>query len=128
MVTSIFFLKFYGYFFFLFAEGLLISKKGIEVMIAASKDETHVMFTGMLSLLIGLPVIILQNIWTLDVLGFVTFIGWMSVLKGVVRIAFPSFVVQKMERYKNSESKVWLIIAVLIGAGLMYCGYYPYWC
>ena len=94
-------------------------------MIAASKDETHVMFTGMLSLLIGLPVIILQNIWTLDVLGFVTFIGWMSVLKGVVRIAFPSFVVQKMERNKNSESKVWLIIAVLIGAGLMYCGYYP---
>jgi len=82
----------------------------------------------MLSLLIGLPVIILHNIWTLDVLGFVTFIGWMSVLKGVVRIAFPSFVVQKMERYKNSESKVWLIIAVLIGAGLMYCGYYPYWC
>lgn len=82
----------------------------------------------MLSLLIGLPVIILQNIWTLDVLGFVTFIGWMSVLKGVVRIAFPSFVVQKMERNKNSESKVWLIIAVLIGAGLMYCGYYPYWC
>ena len=52
----------------------------------------------------------------------------MSVLKGVVRIAFPSFVVQKMERYKNSESKVWLIIALLIGAGLMYCGYYPYWC
>ena len=128
METSIFFLKFYGYFFFLFAGALLISKKGMEVMIAASKDETHVMFTGMLSLLIGLPVIILQNIWTLDVLGFVTFIGWMSVLKGVVRIAFPSFVVQKMERNKNSESKVWLIIAVLIGAGLMYCGYYPYWC
>ena len=96
-------------------------------MIAASKDETHIMFTGMLNLIIGLPVIILHNIWTFDVLGFVTFIGWNSVLKGVVRIAFPSFVVKKMES-NNSESKVWLIIAVLIGAGLMYCGYYPYWC
>ena len=53
METSIFFLKFYGYFFFLFAGALLISKKGMEVMIAASKDETHVMFTGMLSLMIG---------------------------------------------------------------------------
>ncbi len=96
-------------------------------MIAASKDETHIMFTGMLSLIIGLPVIILHNIWTFDVLGFVTFIGWISVVKGVVRIAFPSFVVKKMESY-NSESKVWLITAILIGAGLMYCGYYPYWC
>ena len=127
METSIFFLKFYGYFFFLFAGALLISKKGMKVMIAASKDETHIMFAGMLSLIIGLPVIILHNIWTLDVLGFVTFIGWNSVVKGIVRIAFPSFVVKKMESY-NSESKVWLIIAVLIGAGLMYCGYYPYWC
>ena len=126
METSIFFLKFYGYFFFLFASALLISKKGMKVMIAASKDETHIIFTGMLSLIIGLPVIILHNIWSFDVLGFVTFIGWMSVLKGVVRIAFPSFVVNKMESY-NSESKVWLIVAVLIGAGLMYCGYYPYW-
>ena len=53
METSIFFLKFYGYFFFLFAGALLISKKGMKVMIAASKDETHVMFTGMLSLMIG---------------------------------------------------------------------------
>ena len=126
METSIFFLKFYGYFFFLFAGALLISKKGMKVMIAAFKDETHIMFTGMLSLIIGLPVIILHNIWTFDVLGFVTFIGWISVVKGVVRIAFPSFVVKKMESY-NSESKGWLIIAVLIGAGLMYCGYYPYW-
>jgi len=126
METSIFFLKFYGYFFFLFAGALLISKKGMKVMIAASKDETHIMFTGMLSLIIGLPVIILHNIWTFDVLGFVTFIGWISVVKGVVRIAFPSCVVKKIESY-NSESKVWLIIAVLIGAGLMYCGYYPYW-
>ncbi len=127
METSIFFLKFYGYFFFLFAGALLISKKGMKVMIAAFKDETHIMFTGMLSLIIGLPVIILHNIWTFDVLGFVTFIGWISVVKGVVRIAFPSFVVKKMESY-NSESKVWLIIAVLIGAELLYCGYYPYWC
>ena len=128
METSIFFLKFYGYFFFLFAGALLFSKKAMEVMIIAGKDEKHVMLTGMLSLFIGLPVIILHNIWTFDVLGFVTFIGWVSVVKGVVRIAFPSFVVRKMERYKSSQSKVWLIIAVMIGLGLMYCGYYPYWC
>ena len=95
-------------------------------MVAASKNETHVIFTGILSLLIGLPVIILHNILTFDVLGFVTFIGWMSVLKGVVRITFPSFIVQKMESYKNTESKAWLIVAVILGLGLMYFGYYPY--
>ena len=127
MELSIFFVKFYGYFFFLFAGALLISRDGREVMIQASKEKSHVMLTGMLSLIIGLPVIILHNIWTFDVLGLVTFIGWMSTLKGVVRIAKPSFVIKKMEMY-DADSKRWLYVAVLIGAGLMYCGYYPYWC
>ena len=109
MDISIFFVKFYGYFFFLFAGALLISKKGREVMIAASKDETHIMFTGMLSLFIGLPVIILHNIWTFDVLGFVTFIGWISVVKGVVRIAFPSFVVKKMDELEHKCDYIFLV-------------------
>lgn len=125
---SIFFIKFYGYFMFLFAGALLLSKEGRKMMIKTSQDETQVILTGMISLLIGLPVIILHNIWTADIVGFITFIGWMSVLKGVVRIAYPSFVVNKMKNYTEKSSTIWLIVAILLGSGLMYCGYYPYWC
>ena len=112
---------------FLFAGALLISKEGKKWMIKSSQDETNIVLTGIISLLIGLPVIILHNIWTADVLGFITFIGWTSTLKGVVRIAFPSFVVNKMKKYTENSSNIWLIFAMLLGAGLMYCGYYPYW-
>ena len=96
---SIFFIKFYGYFMFLFAGALLISKEGRKMMIKTSQDETQVILTGMISLIIGLPVIILHNVWTADILGFITLIGWTTSLKGVVRIAFPSFVVNKMKKY-----------------------------
>ena len=126
MDYSIFFIKFYGYFIFLFAGALLISKDGRKVIITQSKE--NIMLTGMISLIIGLPVIILHNIWKADVSGLVTFIGWMSTLKGVVRIAYPSFVVNKMKNYTENSSNIWLIFAMLLGAGLMYCGYYPYWC
>ena len=125
---SIFFIKFYGYFMFLFAGSLLISKDGRKVMISASKEKSHIMLTGMISLIIGLPVIIMHNIWTADILGFITFFGWISTLKGVVRIAFPAFVVNKMKNYTENSFNIWLIFAMLLGAGLMYCGYYPYWC
>ena len=125
---SIFFIKFYGYFIFLFAGALLISKEGRKMMIKTSQEETQVILTGMISLLIGLPVIILHNVWTADILGFITFVGWMSVLKGVVRIAYPSFVVNKMKNYTEKSANIWLVVAVALGAGLMYCGYYPYWC
>lgn len=127
MDYSIFFIKFYGYFMFLFAGALLISKEGKKWMIKSSQDETNIVLTGIISLLIGLPVIILHNIWTADVLGFITFIGWMSTLKGVVRIAFPSFVVNKMKKSTVNSLNIWLIFAMLLGAGLIYCGYYPYW-
>ena len=113
---------------FLFAGALLISKEGKKWMIKSSQDETNIVLTGIISLLIGLPVIILHNIWTADVLGFITFIGWMSTLKGVVRIAFPSFVANKMKKKTENNLNILLIFAMLLGAGLMYCGYYPYWC
>ena len=128
MEYSIFFIKFYGYFMFLFAGALLISKEGRKWMIKSSQDETNIVLTGIISLLIGLPVIILHNIWTADVLGFITFIGWMTTLKGVVRIAFPSFVANKMKEKTENSLNILLIFAMLLGAGLMYCGYYPYWC
>ena len=109
---------------FLFAGALLINKEGMKKLY---QDETNIMIGGVISLLIGLPVIILHNIWTTDVLGVITYIGWMSTLKGVVRIAFPSFVVNKMKKSTVNSLKIWLIFAMLLGAGLIYCGYYPYW-
>ena len=113
---------------FLFAGALLISKDGRKVGIAVSKEKSQIMLTGIISLIIGLPVIILHNIWTADVVGFITFIGWMSTLKGVVRIAFPSHVVNMMKNFTENSLNIWLIFAMLLGAGLIYCGYYPYWC
>lgn len=127
MDYSIFFIKFYGYFFFLMAAALLLSKDGRETMLSVAKDKSFVVLTGFVSLMMGLPVVILHNIWTADVLGFITFVGWMSTVKGVVRIAKPSFVVQKMESYNGASSKIWLVVALVIGAGLMCAGYYPYW-
>lgn len=127
MEYSIFFVKFYGYFFFLMGVALLF-KDGRETILLLSIDKSFVVLTGFVSLMIGLPGVILHNIWTPDVLGFVTFVAWMSTIKGVVRIAKPSYVVQKMERFQNSSNKVWIISAVLLGLGLMYAGYYPYWC
>lgn len=127
MDYSIFFIKFYGYFFFLMSLALLISKEGREAILSVATEKSFVISTGFISLMFGLPVVILHNIWTFDVVGFITFLGWMSVLKGVIRIAKPSVVARMTEKF-DSSSKTWLVIALLIGAGLMYAGYYPYWC
>jgi hypothetical protein len=106
---------------------LLVSKEGRDAVLEVATEKSFIITTGFISLMLGLPVIILHNIWTFDVVGFITFIGWMSVVKGVIRIAKPSVVARMTEKF-DSSSKTWLVIALLIGAGLMYAGYYPYWC
>lgn len=127
MDYTIFFIKFFGYFFFLMSATLLISKEGREAILDVATDHSFIISTGFLSLMLGLPVIILHNEWSFSVVGLVTVIGWMSVLKGVIRIAKPSYVAKLTGQFDVSSSKIWLVLALLIGAGLMYAGYYPYW-
>ena len=127
MEVSIFFVKFYGYLLFLVGIVSLISKDGRAVMLGALKNSDKVMFSGMMSLIIGLPTIILHNIWTADILGFITFLGWSTTVKGIVRIAYPSFVVKKMRNDTEKTLTISAIFSAILGAGLMYCGYFPYW-
>lgn len=127
MDYTIFFIKFFGYFFFLMSAALLVSKEGREAILGVATDKSFIISTGFLSLMFGLPVIILHNIWSFNVVGLVTVIGWLSVLKGVIRIAKPSYVAELTAKF-DSDSKIWLVVVLLIGAGLMYAGYYPYWC
>lgn len=127
MDFTIFFIKFFGYFFFLMSAALLISKEGREAILSVATDKSFIISTGFVSLMLGLPVVILHNIWSFNVVGLVTILGWMSVLKGVIRIAKPSYVAEMTAKF-DPNSKIWLVVALLIGAGLMYAGYYPYWC
>ncbi|MEN1937465.1 hypothetical protein AAIE21_18220 [Paenibacillus sp. 102] len=44
---------------------------------------------GFLSIFLGLSTVILHHVWELNWQGFVTLIGWLSLLKGIYIIAYP---------------------------------------
>lgn len=82
------------------------------------------MFAGSINLLFGLAIAIGHPIWELTWRGLITLIGYISVLKGVMRIAFPD--------QENEVGKIlmqgmgyWIvcIVVVLIGAFLTYYGF-----
>ncbi|KFM99511.1 hypothetical protein D0U04_19540 [Bacillus clarus] len=54
---------------------------------------------GFLSIFLGLSTVILHNIWEFNWRGFVTLIGWLSLLKGIYIIVYP-------EPSKNTDFEV----------------------
>jgi hypothetical protein len=64
----------------------------VMVLSKSSRDEiilttnNHTVLLGLISLLVGLPIIILHNIWVGPWEIVVTLMGWLTVLKGFVRM------------------------------------------
>ena len=80
-----------------------------------------------MALIVGLPVIILHNVWNFNVLGLVTLLGWLSVSKGVIRLAKPSYVARLQQKFTTTATYL-LVFDMLLGLGMMYAGYFHYWC
>ena len=125
MDYSIFFIKFFGYFYFLIGFCFIISKKARENMPAQTKSSPFLM--ALFCLLMGLPVVILHNIWEFSVVGFITLMGWGALVKAVVLLAFPDLIFSKLDNRSDNLLKIRAWVAFIFGLGLMYCGYYPYW-
>ena len=114
-----------GYYMFLNGAIMLISKEARMIMVNNLKDDVFIAISSMISILFGLPFIILHNMWEFNILGLITLFGWGAVLKGVISLAKPSLI--KKKEYTEKSFKTRAIFGVILGLGLMYCGYYPYW-
>ena len=125
-MENIFFVKFMGYLMFLTSGALFFSKEYRTTMLENMKNnDSFVIAMGYITLVIGLPFVILHNVWELNVLGLVTLMGWVTLVKGIVLLAKPSIVKKKDYSEKNLKTRG--LIGALIGLGLMYCGHFPYW-
>ena len=125
MDYTIFFLKFFGYFYLSFFVAFLLNKKLQETMISVIKDDVALFCLSISTLIMSIPVVVLHNIWDFNIVGLVTLIGWGGLLKGILFLAFPDFMRRKAESNKNFKIK--LVVSLIIGLGFLYCAYYPYW-
>jgi hypothetical protein len=123
MSLSIFFAQLLGLYFLILAVFMLFRKKYVEE-IAGDFFATRglLYFAGAINLLIGLIIVIVHNIWVWDWRVVITLLGYLFILKGVVRMAFP-------ETSRAIEPKMlrgyWIIfvIVAIIGIYLTYKGF-----
>ena len=119
MSDTTFVLKFYGYLMILVGFAMLFSKNAREELIKESSK--NIILFGFINLLIGLPIIIIHNKWGGPWEIVVSLMGWLSTIKGFVRILnLPQL--NKVREDKTSESmlKKYSYVIILLGCVFIY--------
>lgn len=124
MDLSIFLAKLIGIYLLIIAFELALRKKEIEKSIKDfSASKGLLIFSGSISLLLGLAIVISHPIYDPDWEGLITLLGYILVASGVIRFAFPSYLQKKIE--KTLHQRYWLLcfILALLGTYLTYSGF-----
>lgn len=102
-------------------------KEYLAIEKEASKNLILVHFSGFTILILALLVVVSHPVWAKDWRVVITLLGWSILIKGILRIFFPKFVVRMIEKKQNNK---WFILGemafLLIGFYLLYYGFIVY--
>ena len=89
--------------------------------IVASKGLLAV--SGEISLIFGLVIVLDHSVWELSWRGLVTLMGYLILLKGIMRLAFPAQVKKCATKMNDAGCWVVLIFLLVVGCYLTYSGF-----
>ena len=127
METSIFIARIFGLCYLILGTGFLFNRKAFQgVMEDFCKNRALVFFAGIFSLVIGVVIILVHNVWVANWTAIITIIGWLGLIKGIWITVFPNTVSGFMQAYQKNENLliVHAIVALIFGAVLTFFGFF----
>jgi hypothetical protein len=92
-------------------------------VIEYTKDKTITISTGYITFLLGLFTAVFHQLWVFDWRVSVTLLGWITLFKGIEKIAFPERVHKKAQMFKKMQW-LWGIIIFFIGLWFFWMSFY----
>jgi len=123
METTTFLAQFWGWLIVITCLIFLIRRKVLlDELFRLVEDKSFTLFSGYIALVIGLATVILHNVWVADWRVAITIFGWISLIKGIVRIGFPEATQKFVPVLKDKPLLIQalLVIAILLGAWLIW--------
>jgi len=96
-----------------------IGAKFLGRVIKMTEDRAITVSTGYITFLLGLITVVLHNVWVADWRVAVTILGWVTLFKGITKIAFPGHINKRAQLFKGQQA-VWGAVILLIGAWLFW--------
>jgi hypothetical protein len=126
MQRSIFLAKLIGPLFFFMGVSLVVNNEAFRLMAdQLLRNYALIYISGTITLVAGLAMVNLHNLWVRDWRVAVTILGWLGVIGGIIRIVVP----QHAAAIGAAElTRPWILITAglvlgLVGAWLSYIGY-----
>lgn len=125
MTASLLLARLLGPLFLVAGLGLLANRAHYRKMLHGFlSDAALYYFSGALALTAGVAILLFHNLWTADWRVLITVIGWLSVLKGVVRLLFPQAGQKAADKLTSPGALLGFgLLAVLLGGWFCYVGY-----
>ena len=125
MELSLFLAKLFGIYLLIIA--VLWAVRGDEISKVVNElfaNRPLVFLSGLLALAIGIAIAISHSVWELNWRGLITLFGYMSIVKGMMRIGFPE-IPQKAAAFLITGKARWLWtgLAVALGVYLTWAGF-----
>jgi hypothetical protein len=102
---------------------MLVNRTRFPAMIGQlAQDQGLIFLTGMLSLLGGIAIVRVHNIWTGGWPVIITVLGWLAIFGGLVRMWFPHYAAPIAEIFAGNETALILggVLVVILGLFLSY--------
>lgn len=121
MEISIFLAEFWGSLFMILG-ALSVGAKLLGHIIEYTEEHAITVSTGYITFLLGLATVVAHNIWVLDWRIVITLLGWGTLFKGIMKIAFPTHINKRAQLFKR-HAELWGMVIFLLGAGIFWIGY-----
>jgi len=125
METSIFMAKVIGLFGAISTLAIIIRYKfHLAMEENAAKNPTTIYLSGFVFLMLGILVTVSHQVWTWDWRVVITILGWLILLKGVMRTLFPDTVKKVIEKKKDDKRFLLAeVVTFFISIYLIYRGF-----
>lgn len=122
MDISIFLAKTIGLYLLIMALVMLFNAQRLRAMIDESGHLSALFFSGVVSVIIGILIIISHNIFELNWRGLITVIGYLTLIKGIARLIFTRLSSRIIERFAHNYVAYYISIIIVLAMGI-YLGY-----
>ena len=120
MELTLFLAKFWGSLLMLLG-AMSVSAGFLKKVIEYTEDKTITVSTGYITMLLGLVTVVAHNVWVWDWPVVITVLGWSTLIKGVMKVGFPSQINKQAQMFKG-QSTLWGVAIFLIGAFIFWIG------
>ncbi len=125
MELSLFLAKVLGLYLLIVCVAVLVNRKMVSQLVEKLNDHLpFLVFSGAIFLILGLAIVVSHNVWTTDWRVLITVLGWMTIVKAVIRLFIPDKIQPLARKFTGPWINYWVVFFLIVGVYLTYIGFY----